>query len=812
MFNKFVFTTLLLLGLLGSLAAQTTVQGTVTDPAGTPLTGANLILLPGDRGAASDADGRFSIKNVPGGDYTLRVSYVGYETLRKPVKIADGQAGVTLQLTLEPRAFTAEELTVRATRAGATTPMTYLNVDKADIDPVNLAQDLPFLLRWTPSVVSTSDAGAGVGYTGIRIRGTDPTRINVTVNGIPINDAESQGVFWVNMPDFASSASDIQIQRGVGTSTNGAGAFGATININTTELKPEAYATLNGSVGSFNTQRTNVEFGSGLLNGKFTLDGRLSRITSDGFIDRASSDLSSYYLSAAYLGESSSLRFVTFSGQERTYQAWYGVPKDFLEVDSLRTFNPSGTEKEGEPYENEVDNYGQDHYQLIYNNQINTNWSFNTALHYTRGAGYFEQYKAGEALADYGLMPVDLVDTVITQTNLVRRLWLDNDFYGGVYSLNYISDDNRLDATLGGGYHRYLGDHFGEVTWAEYASNSEKDYRYYENDATKSDLNVYAKFNYELLDGLHAYLDLQYRRVGYEFLGIDRQGNNVEQTEELGFFNPKAGLFYRISSRSEAFASFAVANREPNRNDFVESTADSQPNPESLYDTEIGYEYRWDRAAIHLTGYYMLYRDQLVLNGEVNDVGAYTRVNVDRSYRLGLEVAGGAQLADGLRLDGNFTLSRNRIANYTEFVDMYDENFAYLGQEAFTYEETDLSFSPDIIAAGGLSYEALRLKDKTDLIFTLQTKYVGQQYIDNTSDEDNALDAYSFSDFRINFNWRPGFLRELSLKLLVQNVFDAQYETNAWSYRYQFDGSTTLDQGFFPQAGRNFLIGLSVGL
>ena len=812
MFYQSVFSALLLLGLLGSLSAQTTIQGTVTDPAGVPLTGANLLLLPGDQGAASDADGQFSIPNVKAGDYTLRVSYVGYETLRRPLQIADGQGEISLQLTLEPRAFTAEELTVRATRAGATTPMAFLNVDEEDIEPVNLAQDLPFLLRWTPSVVSTSDAGAGVGYTGIRIRGTDPTRINVTVNGIPINDAESQGVFWVNMPDFASSASDIQIQRGVGTSTNGAGAFGATININTTELKPEAYATLNGSVGSFNTQRANVEFGSGLLNGKFTLDGRLSSITSDGFIDRASSDLSSYYLSAAYLGESSSLRFVTFSGQERTYQAWYGVPKDFLEVDSLRTFNPSGTEKEGEPYENEVDNYGQDHYQLIYNNQISRNWSFNTALHYTRGAGYFEQYKAGEALADYGLLPVDLADTVITQTDLIRRLWLDNDFYGGVYSLNYISDDNRLDATLGGGSHHYFGDHFGEVIWAEYASNSEKDFQYYQNDATKTDFNIYAKFNYELLDGLHAYLDLQYRRVGYEFLGFDRQGNNVERTETLGFFNPKAGLFYRISSRSEAFASFAVANREPNRNDFVESTADSRPDPERLYDTEIGYEYRWDRAAINLTGYYMLYRDQLVLNGEVNDVGAFTRVNVDRSYRLGLEVAGGAQLADGLRLDGNFTLSRNRIASYTEFVDVYDENFAYLGQEAFTYEETDLSFSPDIIAAGGLSYEALRLKDKTDLIFTLQTKYVGQQYIDNTSDEDNALDAYSFSDFRINFNWRPGFLRELSLKLLVQNVFDARYETNAWSYRYQFDGSPALDQGFFPQAGRNFLVGLSVGL
>lgn len=798
--------------LASNLSAQTTIKGTVTGPEGEPLVGANLSLQPTKRGAATGQQGQFSIREVAPGSYRLKASYIGYQSQEQPVQVREGEAVLTVDFQLPEQAFRTEELIVKATRAQQTTPMAYLNLQEEDIEPVNLGQDMPFVLRWTPSAVVTSDAGAGVGYTGIRIRGTDPTRINVTVNGIPINDAESQGVFWVNMPDFASSASDIQIQRGVGTSTNGAGAFGATINISTTELQPDPYATVNTSIGSFNTRKANVEFGSGLLNGKFTIDGRLSRIASDGYIDRATSDLRSYYFSAAYLGESSSLRFVSFSGRERTYQAWYGVPAEFLDDREQRTFNPSGTEKEGEPYEDEVDNYGQDHYQLIYNNQLSANWNLNTALHYTQGAGYFEQYKADEALGDYGLEPVQIGGETVSSTDLVRRLWLDNDFYGGVYGLNYVSDDNRLDATLGGSYHYYDGLHFGEVTWARFAAGSEKDQRYYENDAQKEDFNIYTRFNYEFLPDLHAYLDLQYRRVGYNFLGFNRQGENVTQEVTLDFFNPKAGLFYQIDERSEAFASFAVANREPNRNDFVETTADSRPEPETLYDTELGYEHRWPKAGLRLNAYYMFYRNQLALNGEVNDVGAYTRVNIDRSYRLGIEVAGGLQLLPGLRFEGNLTLSRNKVEGFTEFVDVYDENFAYLGQEAIVREETDLSFSPEVISAGGLTYQALRQREDMDLNVSLQTKYVGQQYIDNTSDPDNVIEAYSFTDLRIGYIIRPKFMREIGIRLQVQNLFDALYETNAWSYRYQFDGSTVIDQGFFPQAGRNFLLAVRLGL
>ena len=791
--------------------AQCLVTGQVVDESGEPLAGANVVILESTLGAATDAKGGYRIPDVGPGLYTLQVTYVGYETATQNAVVREGEGEKRLDFQLQSRILLAGEAIVRATRAGATTPMTYTNLKGEALQQNNLGLDVPFLLQWTPSAVVTSDAGAGIGYTGIRIRGTDPTRINVTINGIPLNDAESQIVYWVDLPDFASSTADVQVQRGVGASTNGAGAFGASINMNTAKFEAEPYADINTTLGSFNTLKGNLRFGTGLLKDKFTVEGRLSRITSDGYIDRAASDLQSYYLSGAYMGKASSLRFITFSGHEVTYQAWYGVPAAFLDDRNLRTFNPAGTEKEGEPYDNQVDNYRQNHYQLLYNNQLDGHWDLNLALHYTRGKGFYEQYQADEALADYGFDDIKLGEELITTTDLVRRLWLDNDFYGAVYSLNYLSGDKRVDFTLGGSGHIYEGAHFGDVIWARFASNSELGNRFYENDARKTDFNLFGKLNYGLFSGLNAYLDLQYRRVGYEFLGFNRQGENVDDTATLQFFNPKAGLFHQINSRSNAYASFAIANREPNRDDYVDSTSDSRPGPETLYNTELGYQYNWPRAALSVNLYHMFYRDQLALNGEINDVGAYTRVNIDKSYRLGLEVVGGLQLAPGLRFDANATLSRNKVAAFTEYIDVYDEGFNWLGQEAVEHDNTNLSFSPAIIAGGGLRYEALRHNRQHDLEFSLMSKYISKQYIDNTSDENNVIDAYSFSDFRIGYTWRPGFVREIGLTLLVQNVFDALYEANAWSYRYNYAGSSALDQGFFPQAGRNFLLGVRVG-
>lgn len=794
-----------------SAIAQTTVKGRVTNDEGLPLIGANVLIAETQQGTATNTDGYFEIVSVKEGAYSLQVSYIGYYPLTQNIEVKANDV-LELDIQLGDQPVQVATLTVKATRAGNTTPMTYTNLSAEDIDAQNLGQDVPFVLRWTPSAVVTSDAGAGIGYTGIRIRGTDPTRINVTINGIPLNDAESQGVFWVDLPDFASSASDIQIQRGVGTSTNGAGAFGATINLNTSQLRSEAYAEFNGSIGSFNTQKANVQFGTGLINGKFAVDGRLSRITSDGYIDRATADLSSYYLSGAYFGKKSSLRLNLFSGHEETYQAWNGVPASNLDDADLRTYNSAGTEKEGTPHDNEVDNYGQDHYQLLYDYQLNRNWALNASLHYTKGKGYFEQYKADEALTDYGLSPLAIGDSMIMNTDLIRRRWLDNDYYGGIYALNYQSDDNRIDFTLGGGYHVYDGLHFGEIIWAEYASDSEKDQRYYENDALKTDFNIYGRINYGLLENLSAYLDLQYRRVGYEFLGFDSNLENVEQEAELNFFNPKAGLLYQLSDQASLYTSFAVANREPNRNDYVESSADSRPEPETLYDIELGYRYTSEKAALEAVAYYMYYIDQLALNGQINDVGASTRVNIDKSYRLGIELAGGIQLASFLRFDANLTLSQNKVDAFTEYVDVYDENFSWIGQQAIEHADTDLSFSPSVIAGGGPTLELLKENKLHDLSLSWLTKYVSKQYIDNTSDDNNVIDAYSFTDLRLRYEWQTRKSNRVALTFLTQNLFDSFYETNAWSYRYIFDGTTAVDQGYYPQAGRNYMLGLTIGI
>ncbi len=780
--------------------AQATLSGRITDAFNEPLIGANVLIINLERGTATDMDGTYRLDNLPPGAYDIRVSYVGLATFTKTITLLNGNNEWNVQLQRQD--LSLDELIVKATRAGRTTPMTYVNLGKAELEPLNLGQDVPFLLQWTPSTVVTSDAGAGVGYTGIWIRGSDPTRINVTINGIPYNDAESQGTFWVNLPDFATSTNDIQIQRGVGTSTNGAGAFGATINLNTSKLRPEPYADINATAGSFNTRKGNVMFGTGLLNNKFTIDGRLSRITSDGYIERAASDLSSYYISGAMVGEKSMLRLNVFSGHEVTYQAWNGVPPDLLSNRQTRRFNSAGTEKAGEPYDNEVDNYRQTHYQLLYNHQVSRYWNVNTALHYTRGLGYFEQYKANQAFADYNFNSPVVNDAPITHTNLIRQLWLDNHFYGAVYSLNYTK--NRVDALLGGGWHIYQGDHYGKVIWAEFAPNELGDY-YYFNDARKGDFNMYAKLNYALSTSWNAYLDVQYRRVDYTFLGFNNDLQNVTQSDELHFMNPKAGILYERDN-THFYASFAVANREPNRNDYTESTPATRPRPERLYNTEIGWRQTWKKAAFGANVYHMYYRDQLALNGQINDVGAFTRVNIDRSYRLGLELMGGLQLLPTLRLDGNATFSRNQIQYFKEFTDSYDADFNWLTQEIREHRNTNLSFSPNVIAGIELSWQPLR-----PLQMTLSNKYVSRQYIDNTSDVSNVINAYTFTNARLRYVWQPRFAKEIAATLLVQNIFNTLYETNAWSYRYVYDDAPALDQGFYPQAGTNFLLGLSVG-
>jgi len=701
-----------------------------------------------------------------------------------------------------------DEVNVNALRASEKTPMTFTNLSEEEIDQQNLGQDLPYLLSTMPSVVTTSDAGAGVGYTGFRVRGSDPTRVNVTINGIPLNDSESQGVWWVNMPDFASSIENIQIQRGVGSSTNGASAFGATINLKTDGLNTKAYALSNNTVGSFKTLKNNVEFGTGLLNGKFTFDGRLSRITSDGYIDRATSDLKSFYLSGAYYGSDELLKGIVFSGKERTYQAWNGVPLNYLENDSLRTFNSY-------TYENEVDNYGQTHYQLHYTKQLNNNSNYNLSFHYTKGAGYYEQYKASESFSDYGFSEIIIQDDTINETDLIRRKWLDNDFYGTVFSYN-TSIDN-MDLTFGGAWNTYTGKHYGEVIWAQYASDSELGHIYYDNDATKDDFNVYTKLNYQYNDKLSLYADLQRRTIDYTFIGFDQEGNNVEQSADFDFFNPKFGVFYQMNQNKSAYASFAVANKEPNRNDFVESSPDSRPQHETLFDTELGYKINGNKLQFGINAYYMVYENQLVLTGQINDVGAYTRTNIDYSERKGIEVEVAYVISEKLKWVGNATFSENKIANFTEYVDNWDT----WGQETIHYEDTDISFSPDLIWASTFSYE---LNDHLNAQFI--SKYVGDQYIDNTSSQERMLEAYLVHNARLSVNINSKVFKTAKITFHPNNLLEDKYSNNAWIYRFISDGYDPRPDdpyvnanseggydmaGYFPQAGRNYLLGISLG-
>lgn len=802
-----------------SLFAQTMLTGSVLDQENQPVIGANVYLKEVRKGGVTDEKGQFEIKDVPAGTYKVSISHVAYRTIAQTIEIQADTDKSTSNFQLEKEALRLDELVVKATRVGENVPITASDLDKEAIEARNLGQDVPYLLRWTPSAVVTSDAGTGIGYTGIRIRGSDPTRINVTINGIPLNDTESQGVFWVDLPDFVSSTQDIQIQRGVGTSTNGAGAFGASINLNTGKVHEKAYGAINGSFGSFNTYKGNVQFGTGLIGDKITIDGRFSKINSDGYIDRGSSDLLSYFGSLAYVGDKSIFRLNVFSGHEVTYQAWNGVPAQYVNDKALRTFNTAGTEKADEPHDNEVDDYTQTHVQALFSNQFNPNWGLNLALHYTKGSGFFEQYKAGEALSDYNIS-----NAGVEESDLVRRRWLDNDFYGSTFSLAYTSDSRKLEAIFGGAWNQYLGGHFGETIWTAATGDIANPPLYYDNDATKTDFNVYTKFNYALSGDVNAYLDLQYRTVDYEFLGFDNEGNNLTQSDQLHFFNPKLGLFYDLNDKTDLYASFGVANREPNRNDYTETTPESRPQHETLYNTEIGYRQNWKKAALNVNLYHMLYNNQLVLTGKINDVGEYSRVNVDNSYRAGIEIVGGFEIYKGLSLGGNATFSQNKIQSFTEFVDNWDT----WGQESIAHEKTDLAFSPNVIIGIDLTYDVFKNsanKNNQSLTFSLLNKYVGQQYLDNTSNENTVLDPYFFSDFNARFTTEVGFFKEVSINLLVRNLFNSQFSTNGWTYRYisaGYDGRaddpyTRLENGdtynltgFYPQAGINFLLGIGL--
>ncbi|MBA0882555.1 TonB-dependent receptor [Flavobacterium undicola] len=665
-----------------------------------------------------------------------------------------------------------DEVLVSAIRVTTKTPVSFSNLDKKEIKFRNLGQDIPILMNYLPSVVTTSDAGNGVGYTGIRVRGSDATRVNVTINGIPYNDSESHGTYWVNMPDFASSVQSLQLQRGVGTSTNGAGAFGASLNMLTDSYSKESSGEISNSYGSFNTHKHTVKFSTGLMNDHFEIAGRLSALKSDGYIDRASSDLKSYFLQGTYVGKTTLIKALAFGGTEKTYQAYWGIDK--VTLDSDRTYNPIGifTDEFGNTrfYDNETDNYQQDHYQLHWNEKLSSNWNTNLAFHYTKGKGYYENYKEDADFGDYGLLPVGSE----TSTDLIRQKWLDNDFYGTTFSANYKGE--KLDVVFGGGYNKYEGNHFGKVIWARFASKSELGDRYYDDFATKTDGNIFAKANYQVCSNVSLFGDLQLRNVHYK---ADSPETGLVN-DNFNFFNPKAGLNYTINNNNAIYFSYARANREPNRTDYESGNA----KPEKLNDYELGWRYVSNKVKFNSNVYYMAYKDQLILTGNLDDVGAPIRSNSEKSYRLGLEVDAIIALSNELIIRPNFTLSANKN------IDLAVENQ--------NYGTTDIAYSPSVIAGNIIVYSPI-----SDLHISLMQKFVGKQYMNNIELTDAKLVDYFINDVNVAYEIKPkSIFKSIVITGLVNNVLDKKYVSNGYMWDvYPY---------YYPQARINFLAGLTL--
>ncbi len=753
----------------------------------------------------ANAEGLFKFSNLKPGTYVLITKCVGYKPKVDSLEVRENR---TVEIVLAQTDVALDEVLVNSTRVDHTSAFAHSNLSAEDIKKQNVGQDLPYALNSLPSVVINSDAGNGVGYTGMRIRGSDGTRINVTINGVPVNDAESQGSYFVDMPDILSSTNNIQVQRGVGTSANGAGAFGASINMQTNQLNEKAYAQINNSIGSFNTIKNTIAAGTGLINNHFTFDARATRITSDGYIDRAASNLSSYYVSGGYYGKKSVIKAIMFSGQEKTYQAWNYVLQDSIRAGN-RTFNSCGMYYDANGnikyYKNETDNYKQDNYQLHFIHTFNTRLTVSATGHYTAGKGYYEQYRQGEKLSKYNMPNVITPHDTITHSDVIRRLWLDNDFIGALGNINY-SPTSTLNFVLGGGYNTYFGKHNGDVIWAQFANPNDTDPRYYDDKAKKTDGNIYLKTTFKPTSKLNIFLDLQYRAINYSFIGYD---TSLVTTQKLNasyaFFNPKLGLNYLLTQNTNVYASIGIANKEPNRNDFTQSSKLSRPKAEHLMDIEVGATHRFKNINIGVNVYDMEYQNQLVLNGQINDVGAYNRVNVDYSYRRGVELELNANITKYFSFNGNITLSQNKVKNFKEFIDSSDVNYTVFTQHQKSYTTTDISFSPNVIAAANLVFKPVK-----HLEIAVLNKYVGKQYLDNTSDSQRAIHDYFVTDLRLNYTIYTKLIKEINLMAVIYNISNTVYETNGYNYSY-YSGDKLYKQNYLaPAAPTHFMVGMNL--
>lgn len=795
--------------LCGSFAwAQSAMSGHVMSNKGEAVPFAVIGVANSQLSTTADGSGLYRIAGLKPGRVIVTTRSVGYLD-RVDTLLIDGSLEYNPVLVESNKQL--DEVVVNATRVDNGSGMAYSNLDAASIQKQNTGQDAPYVLNQLTGVVVNSDAGNGVGYTGLRIRGSDGTRINVTVNGVPINDAESQGTFFVNMPDFVSGVNSVQVQRGVGASSNGAGAFGASINFQTNELRDKAYANVVSTAGSYATYRNTLAAGTGLMNNHFTFDARASHISSQGYIDRASSNLSAYYMAGAYYGKKTVIKFINFNGWEKTYQAWNLVNEDSIKKGN-RTYNELGayTDASGRRvfYKNQTDNYNQNNAQLHIIHQFSSRLSFNLTGHYTKGKGYYEEYKENQPfskylLADPGLTTADSMP--VTSTNVIRRLWLDNDFAGGLFNLNYTATP-RLSFVLGGGYNSYFGRHFGRLVWAQYASDSQYDHEYYHNTANKNDGNLYLKTNWRPLQALNVFVDLQVRRIDYRFLGPDNDFVDRTQTADFLFFNPKMGLSYTLNRAVNVYASAAVGNKEPNRNDFVENKPGSRPKHEEMLDIEAGARYTQKRLSASINLYTMQYRNQLVLNGQLNDVGASKRVNVDNSYRRGVEIEASWSLSRRLVLSGNLALSKNKILKFVEYVDSSNADYSVYTQHSTTHNNTDISFSPNVVGCG-----VLTVKPINGLEVALITKYVSRQYLDNTQKTARSINPYTTINLQLNYNFKTRVVPEIGFMLMAYNVLNASYETNGYTYSYYYDSAKLTTVNYLaPAAPVNFMGGINL--
>lgn len=785
-----------------------TLSGRILDQENHAISGATISILGSTLGTTSNELGEFRLANILPGQQTIVVQHLGFDENRKLVDI---QSNKTLDFVLKVQVNEfIEGIEVTATRATELTPITHQNINAKDLEKVNLGQDLPIMLNQTVSMVTTSDAGAGVGYTGMRIRGTDATGINVTINGVPLNDPESHGVFWVNMPDFSSSTNSIQIQRGVGTSSNGSAAFGASVNLETTSFEKESSVEINNTFGSFNTRKHNIIFNSGLLNKHFNFEGRLSYIGSDGYIDRSQSDLRSYYLAGGYYGKRFMLKAVTFAGKEITHQAWWGTPQSRLANDTTamiehaynnglndkqtRNLIESGRTYNYYQYDNEIDHYQQDHYQLISAYEFSKYLKLNITAHYTYGRGYFEQYKSNTNYTDIGFENPIIGGDTIFKADMIFQRWLKNHFSGAVYALQY--EKGKLQFTAGGAYNEYAGLHFGEVIWSQFANETSIRDRYYESNSKKTDFSQYIKGQYTWKK-FTVYGDIQSRMISYKSQGIDNDQRPIVIDANYMFFNPKGGLTYSFGKKQFVYGSVAQTHREPVRSDFTDANPGNEPKSEQLTNVELGWSLSRQYINIAANAYLMNYKDQLVLTGAVNDVGSPVRVNVPESYRMGIELMAELHPIFGFYWKPNATFSQNKIANFTEIIYDYTNGFDI---KEIDHGTTDIAFSPNIILGSEIGY-----KSNFGLNISILSKYVGRQFLDNTSSEDRVIDSYFVNDLSVQYELPFKKVKQLTCSLLVNNFLNRMYASNGYTYSYYW-GELITENFYYPQAGRNVLV------